>query len=199
MSGEHELQTRLGTTIRAQRFYREQLLCQLNPTMAAFVGRADMAFIATSDAAGHCDVSFRAGPPGFVHVIDAATIAYPEYRGNGVMASLGNIAENPHIAIMIIDFVHELIGLHINGTARIVDDDEMRRTLCGAAPVTMPGQTAQLWVQVHVEEAYIHCRKHIPRMQPVATDRDWGTDSTTAKGGDYFGAKHPPRTRPPLR
>jgi hypothetical protein len=54
-------------------------------------------------------------------------------------------------------------------------------------------------VQVHVEEAYIHCRKHIPRMQPVATDRDWGTDSTTAKGGDYFGAKHTPRTRPPLR
>jgi len=55
-----------------------------------------------------------------------------------------------------------------------------------------PAPAAELWVQVHVEEAYIHCRKHIPRMQPVARDRDWGTDSATAKGGDYSGAKHTP-------
>lgn len=47
-----------------------------------------------------------------------------------------------------------------------------------------------MWVVVDVEEAYIHCRKHIPQMVPVARDqREWGTDNVRAKGGDYFGVK----------
>ncbi|WP_243450169.1 pyridoxamine 5'-phosphate oxidase family protein [Neobacillus terrae] len=54
-------------------------------------------FIATADSSGNSDSSFRAGSLAFVRVIDDKTIIYPEYKGNGVMASLGNIIENPHI------------------------------------------------------------------------------------------------------
>ena len=42
---------------------------------------------------------------------------------------------------------------------------------------------------VDVDEAYIHCRKHIPRMQRLPEKRDWGTDDPARKGGDYFGAR----------
>jgi uncharacterized protein len=42
---------------------------------------------------------------------------------------------------------------------------------------------------VHVEETYVHCRKHIPRMQPVSRERDWGTDDVKRKGGDYFNVR----------
>ena len=42
------------------------------------------------------------------------------------MASLGNLSENPHIGLLMIDFVEDLIGLHVNGRARIVDNDDFR-------------------------------------------------------------------------
>ncbi|MET7769142.1 pyridoxamine 5'-phosphate oxidase family protein [Nocardia sp. NPDC005366] len=186
--GEHELQDRYGTQARAERFYTDQVLDRLNPTMVEFIARMDMAFIATSDGNGECDTSFRAGLPGFLHVIDEHTIAYPEYRGNGVMASMGNILENPHVGILLIDFVRDLIGLHVNGSARIVEDATLRRST--DLPPPAQGRAAELWVVVGVEEAYIHCRKHIPHLVPVRREqRDWGTDNPRAKGGDYFGAK----------
>ena len=56
----------------------------------------------------------------FIRVLDDHTIAYPEFRGNGVMASLGNMQQNPHIGIFLADFTHDLIGLHVNGEASIV-------------------------------------------------------------------------------
>ncbi|MFG1790921.1 pyridoxamine 5'-phosphate oxidase family protein [Nocardia sp. NPDC049149] len=187
--GEHELQDRYGTQERAGRFYDDQVLDHLNPTMIEFIGRMDMAFIATADKHGECDSSFRAGLPGFLHVIDERTIAYPEYRGNGVLASLGNILENPHVGIMLLDFVRDLIGLHINGAARIVEDDALRRSVTGL-PENHKGRAAERWVVVDVEEAYIHCRKHIPHLVPADREqREWGTDNVRAKGGDYFGAK----------
>ncbi|MEV6431710.1 pyridoxamine 5'-phosphate oxidase family protein [Nocardia sp. NPDC051463] len=187
--GEHELQDRYGTQDRAGRFYDDQVLDRLNPTMIEFIARMDMAFIATSDKHGECDASFRAGLPGFLHVIDERTIAYPEYRGNGVMASLGNILENPHVGILLIDFVRDLIGLHINGAARIMDDENLRRSVSDL-PENHKGRAAEHWVVVDIDEAYIHCRKHIPHLVPTAREqRDWGTDNVRAKGGDYFGAK----------
>ncbi|MFF2553395.1 pyridoxamine 5'-phosphate oxidase family protein [Nocardia sp. NPDC058058] len=187
--GERELQERYGTQERADRFYSDQVRNRLNAQMIEFIGRMDMAFIATSDKHGECDNSFRAGKPGFLHVIDDRTLAYPEYRGNGVLASLGNMLENPHIGILLVDFVRDLIGLHINGTARIVDDTLMRRCVPELPPGER-GRQAERWVVVDVEEAYIHCRKHIPHLVPAQREAvQWGTDNVRAKGGDYFGAK----------
>jgi len=58
------------------------------------------------------------------------------------------------------------------------------------------GRRPELWVLVTVEEAYIHCSKHIPRMDKVGEEvRQWGTDDVRAKGGDYFQAKSAPRRR----
>lgn len=187
--GERELQREHGTVERAERFYSDQVLDHLNPTMIEFTGRQEMAFIATSDSRGECDSSLRAGEPGFLHVLDSQTLTYPEYRGNGVMASLGNIRENPHIGILMVDFVEDLIGLHVNGSARIVEDDAMRAEHPGLPSVHAAGRTPERWVVVDVEEAYIHCRKHIPRMAPVPRTRDWGSDDVRRKGGDYFDAK----------
>ncbi|MFC9838772.1 pyridoxamine 5'-phosphate oxidase family protein [Rhodococcus sp. NPDC127530] len=188
-AGERHLQNRYGTASRAARFYDDQVLDHLNPAMVDFVGRQELAFVATADATGNCDNSLRAGAPGFLHVIDSTTLAYPEYRGNGVMASLGNIRENPHVGLMLVDFVDDLVGLHINGSARIVEDEVLRSHLPGLPRDCGRGRTPQQWVVVDVDEAYIHCRKHIPRMTPVPHHRDWGTDDVKRKGGDYFDAK----------
>jgi uncharacterized protein len=178
--GEHELQRRYQTQERARRFYRQQVLDRLNDRMVQFIGRQEMVWIATADARGECDCSFRAGPPGFVRVLDDRTVRYPEYRGNGVMASLGNIAENPHVGLVFLDFDQERIGLHLNGAARIVE-------AAGNGDLAAP--RVERWVEVRVQEAYIHCRKHLPHLVKVnGAGRAWGTDDARAKGGDYFGA-----------
>ena len=200
-AGEHMLQQEFGSLARATRFYDNQLRDRLLPRMVEFIGRMEMAFVATSDAHGECDNSLRAGPPGFLQVLDEFTLAYPEYRGNGVFASLGNLAENGHVGILMVDFVESLIGLHVNGRTRILDDDAFRAEYPGQAPDQAPGRRAERWVVVDVEEAYIHCRKHIPRMERVTRKRDWGTDDPARKGGDFFGTKGTPlrAPRPPRR
>lgn len=183
MSGEQLLQQRHDTTTRADRFYAQQMLDHLNPRMREFVERQEMMFVASADGAGECDCTFRAGPPGFVRVLEPRVLAWPEYRGNGVMASLGNIVENGHVGLLFVDFVHDVIGLHVNGVATIVEDGP-------DLPFdSVPGRRAERWVRVVVHEAYIHCAKHIPRMIKVPRERAWGTDDARRKGGDFFGVR----------
>ena len=184
--GERTLQERLGTSQRAQHFYDRQVVSALTPVMRQFIERIDMAFIATSDRSGECDCSFRAGQTGFIKVLDERTIAYPEYRGNGVMASLGNMLENPHVGIFLVDFTRDLIGLHVNGRASLVPPARMREFDLESPQSDHPGRRPVQWVMVHVTEAYIHCSKHIPKMVPESRVRHWGTDNARYKGGDYF-------------
>ena len=188
--GERRLQELYGTRERAEAFYENQVLDELNVFMQRFIAERDMVFIATSDGRGECDASFRAGPPGFVRVLGGRTLMYPEYRGNGVLASLGNLSENPHIGLLFIDFYQTCIGLHVNGTARIVE-------AAGAeAAAAAPDARAVLWVEVAVEEAYIHCAKHIPLLARGDKEIHWGTDDEAQKGGDFFGVRRARRARP---
>ena len=178
-----------------------QMLDHLNAAMRAFIAEQEMVFIATADAHGACDGSFRAGVPGFVRVLDAKTVLYPEYRGNGVLASLGNIAENPHIGLFFVDFFQSTVGLHINGTAQILENDAVvvcRPDVPEAVRqdiAVVGGRKPERWVMVEVEEAYIHCSKHIPLLKKVEKAIHWGTDDPACKGGDYFQAKKSPRPR----
>ncbi len=198
--GEHCLQERFGTANRARGFYDHQMLDRLNDRMQDFVRRMEMVFVATADAGGEADCSFRAGPPGFVCVLDERTVVYPEYRGNGVMGSLGNIVENGHIGLLFMDFCGDAIGLHVNGRASIVENDQLllEPDLPGAVLdglMEVGGRKPERWVRVDVVEAYIHCSKHIPQMVKRSEVRQaWGTDDVVRKGGDYFKAKH--STRP---
>lgn len=169
--GERELQDRLGTRRKADGFYERQVLSHLNDAMRHFIGRQEMMFLATADAAGGCDNTFRAGPPGFVRVLDEEHLSWPELPGNGVMASLGNITRNAHVGLLFIDF-GETVGLHVNGTAEIVEDPDEQRD-------TPAGQRARLWVVTRVHEAYIHCTKRIPRMVPAPR-------RTSCKMSEYF-------------
>jgi NAD(P)H-nitrite reductase large subunit/predicted pyridoxine 5'-phosphate oxidase superfamily flavin-nucleotide-binding protein len=195
--GEHELQARYGKSLQALAFYKHQVLGHLNSAMRSFIARQEMMFVGTADAKGHTDASFRAGQPNFVKVLDERTIAYPEFHGNGVMSSMGNISENPRIGLMFIDFTQDRIGLHVNGIARIVEHEDFLRQMkdhpAGETVLKDPAITnsaagvLERWVMVTVDEAFIHCSKHIPLMRKVELDRKWGTDDVQAKGGDYFG------------
>ena len=189
LSRQHVLQERCGSTSRATKFYGTQVLSYLNERMQAFVAAAETLFIATADGAGECDCSFRAGPPGFIKVLGADTIAYPEYRGNGVMASLGNMLQNPHIGILIVDFVEALIGLHINGAASVLDPVQANRTFPAlTADTGAPGARPSTGWRSRCTRRTSTAASTFPVSNGVPQRRDWGTDDPHRKGGDYFGA-----------
>ncbi|MFK7778703.1 MAG: pyridoxamine 5'-phosphate oxidase family protein [Gimesia sp.] len=190
-NGERKLQEQYGTQKQADRFYDRQMIDYLNPHMQEFIAVQELLFIATSDSKGECDSSFRAGLPGFVRILNNKTLTYPEYRGNGVLASLGNILENPQIGLMFLDFFKTTIGLHINGKARIAENsdfldsnDTPQEILDDIAADN--GKKPERWVIVDVEEAYIHCSKHIPLLSRQDKKIVWGTDDVKLKGGNFF-------------
>ncbi|WP_281890291.1 pyridoxamine 5'-phosphate oxidase family protein [Paenibacillus sp. YYML68] len=189
--GERELQRLYNTENRALSFYNNQMLTSLNPMMQQFIAEQEMVFVSTSDQAGNCDSTFRAGERGFVRVMNEETLIYPEYRGNGVFASLGNMHENPHIGLLFIDFFKHHIGLHVNGKAFVMTHDELASqpfiedSLAEKLQAEENGR-AERWVVVQIEEAYIHCSKHIPHFDKREKEIDWGTDDEVKKGGDFF-------------
>jgi predicted pyridoxine 5'-phosphate oxidase superfamily flavin-nucleotide-binding protein len=209
-SGERMLQQHHGTVERAAAFYDRQVHPYLTPAMHAFIARMSMVFLSTADSRGACDASFRAGPPGFVQVLTDRTLTYPEYRGNGVMASAGNITENPHLGMLFMDFTRDHVGLHVNGTAALYPDAQLRGHYPDLPVDPAPGRRPELWVHVTVDEAYIHCSKHIPHLEPAVRPRD--PESTRPRDQEYFTmprvplqafpadhAPAPEHTRSPLR
>jgi len=190
--GEHILQARYGSRARAQAFYNRQVLDFLSPLMKEFIAQQETLIVATSDRHGECDCTSKFGKPGFIRVLSDRHVIYPEYRGNGVFANLGNLTENPHIGMLILDLYRDSVGLHINGRARAVENEEL-----AAYADKLPKDITEVlalegtkrperWVMVEIEEAYIQCSKHIPLLQKKDRVIDWGTDDIVAKKGDYF-------------
>lgn len=90
----------------------------------AFIERCPMVFVATADAAGRPDCSYKGGLPGFVRVLDGTTLAIPDYDGNGMYRSWGNLQVNPHIGLLFIDFENPK-RIRVNGRASITPDDPL--------------------------------------------------------------------------
>lgn len=187
-SGERQLQEQMGTKERADHFYTRHLHTKLNPRMIGLIGRQEMVFIATSDGEGNCDSSPRFGSPGFIQVLNPRTLAYPEFRGNGVYASLGNIIENPHIGMVFVDFFDSTVGLHVNGKANSYLPDDLPADVQPHLTLNKEEKTRAIerWVIISIDEAYIHCSKHVPKLQKLGKNIDWGTDDPKAKATEFF-------------
>ncbi|MDD5320234.1 MAG: pyridoxamine 5'-phosphate oxidase family protein [Methylococcales bacterium] len=196
--GEHLLQEKWGARDRALNFYDRQVLDYLAPKMREFIARQEFLFVATADRNGECDCTSKFGKPGFIRVLSDKYLMYPEYRGNGVFANSGNMIENPHIALLIIDFTRDTVGLHVNGKIRIVANDELlqyddKLPQDVIEEIHQEGKKCpERWMMIEVEEAYIQCSKHIPLMKKLDKKIDWGTDNVAAKGGDYFQLRNIP-------
>src|SRR5437879_3392280 len=130
-----------------------------------FIARSPFVFIATSNAAGDCDVSPKGDAPGFVHVLDEHTLVIPDRRGNQRLDSMQNIIENPHVGLLFIIPGVEWT-LRVNGRAMLVRDDDVREELAAQ------GVVPELAIAVEVEEAFLHCPKCFLRAKRWATD-EW--------------------------
>ncbi|WP_432474104.1 pyridoxamine 5'-phosphate oxidase family protein [Amphritea sp. HPY] len=187
-AGESQLQQLMASEARAQRFYNKQMYDHLTNKMRGLIQSQEMVFVATADKAGNCDCTPRFGPVGFVQVLDEKTLAFPEYRGNGVYASLGNLHENPHIGLVFMDFFKSTVGLHVNGSATSYATAELPTWLatCLAEVDQEQSGYTERWVVISVDEAYIHCSKHVPLLKKKSKRMLWGSDSPEAKSEDFF-------------
>jgi len=120
----------------------------------AFIERAAMVFVATADAEGRPDCSYKGGMPGFVRVLDERTLAIPDYDGNGMYRTWGNVLVNPHVGLLFLDFESPK-RIRVNGTARVSDDDPLRAEFQGAVFV----------VRVAAELIFPNCPRYLHKMQ----------------------------------
>jgi uncharacterized protein len=161
--GSRRLQDRFDTRRLAdrldERFVQKPVI---DARDRAFIERMDMFFLATCDAEGHPQCSYKGGDPGFVKVLDEHTVAFPNYDGNGMYLSMGNVLENPHVGMLFIDFTSERPSrLRLNGIASIDERDPLT--------ATWPG--AQFAVRVKVLQVFPNCPRYIHRMALVERSR----------------------------
>lgn len=122
----------------------------------AFIASRPMLFVATADAQGRPECSYKGGMPGFVRVLDDRTLAFPDYDGNGMYRSWGNVMVNPAVGLLFLDFETPR-RLRVNGSARINADDPLRADFPGSVFI----------VRVTATTIFPNCPRYIHKMQLV--------------------------------
>ena len=102
--GSRRLQDRFDTRRLADRLEQVKVTDTIGPQDRAFIESLDMFFLATADREGRPTCSYKGGDPGFVHVLDEHTVAFPAYDGNGMFLSAGNVLVNPEVGLLFVCF-----------------------------------------------------------------------------------------------
>jgi uncharacterized protein len=129
---------------------------RLDEHCRAFIAHAPFVALATADGAGHCDVSPKGDPAGFVRVIDDTHLVVPDRPGNKRLDGLRNILANPHVALLFL-VPERGETLRVNGRACITRDPDLLGTMA------VDGKVPSLAIGVEVEEVFLHCAKAFKR------------------------------------
>jgi predicted pyridoxine 5'-phosphate oxidase superfamily flavin-nucleotide-binding protein len=155
--GNRALQDAFGSRALADRLDEKLRRDRFNDDDKAFVETLGFFFLATADAEGHPDCSFKGGPPGFVRIAAPDLLVWPDYDGNGMFKSLGNIRANPHVGLLFLTMGETPRRLRVNGRAEVVEDDPLMAAIPGA----------QLLVKVTPVDIFPNCPRYVPNMQLV--------------------------------
>lgn len=149
--GQRAIQDRFASRALADRLEQVTHRALFTEADAAFVADASFFFLATADAEGRPDCSYKGGLPGFVRVTAPDRLAFPDYDGNGMFRSLGNIAVNPAVAILFIAMDAAPRRLRVNGRARVLFDHPDLAAIPGA----------QALIEVTPEHIFPNCPRYI--------------------------------------
>ena len=131
---------------------------ELDEMHQGFIESRDYFFLSTVDSSGCPTVSHKGGPPGIVTVLDPSTIAFPNYDGNGMFLSMGNIADTAKIGLLFMDF-ETPNRIRVQATAKVSSDDKLLSRYPGA----------NLIVRAHVDKVFINCARYIHKHTRVET------------------------------
>jgi uncharacterized protein len=158
--GSRSLQDRFDTGRIADRLEEKIVRDTIEERDRAFIEARDMFFIATADAEGRPQSSYKGGDPGFVRVLDERTIAFPNYDGNGMYLTAGNMLVNPNVGLLFIDFEGRK-RMRLNGVASVDENDP----LLGEYP------EAQFVIRVRATEVFPNCPRYIHEYKLVQRSR----------------------------
>jgi predicted pyridoxine 5'-phosphate oxidase superfamily flavin-nucleotide-binding protein len=158
--GNRKLQERFDTRRLADRLEEAIVRDFFTQHDKAFIEELDMFFLATVDADGHANCSYKGGEPGFVRVVDEHTLAFPNYDGNGMYLSMGNLAQTHQVGMLFINFELQH-RMRVNGEASIDEND----------PLMAEYPEAQFIVRVTPREVFPNCPRYIHRYQLVERSR----------------------------
>jgi len=151
-AGNRALQNQFGSTRLADRLVERLWRNRFKDEDKAFIEGAGFFFLATADADGRPDCSFKGGPPGFVKIPAPDLLVFPDYDGNGMFKSMGNIKANPNVGLLFISMGDKPQRLRVNGRASLHLDDPMMSGLPGA----------QIIIRVVPEHIFPNCPRYIP-------------------------------------
>lgn len=155
-----QLQDLFDTRRLADRLDEAIVQDSIGPSDKDFIERLDMFFVATVDDRGHVNCSYKGGEPGFVRVLDEHTLAFPNYDGNGMYLSMGNILQTRQVGMLFIDFENQK-RMRLNGEATLHPDD----------PLMSEYPEAQFIVRVRTREVFANCPRYIHKMKVVQRSR----------------------------
>jgi len=135
-----------------------KLRTEIDDTAREFIERSPFIVVATCDADGRLDASPKGDPPGFVHVVDATTLAIPERKGNSLGFGPRNVLATGRIGLIFM-VPGQRETYRVNGTAHLTSDPELLDRLA------VMGKPALMATIVGVEEAFFHCGKAMIRSE----------------------------------
>jgi predicted pyridoxine 5'-phosphate oxidase superfamily flavin-nucleotide-binding protein len=187
--GMRKLQDDRDTRALADRLSQVTVRHEFTDEDKAFIQGCAMMFVATADAGGHPDCSYKGGLPGFVQVVDQRTLAFADYDGNGMYRTWGNVLVNAHVGLLFIDFETPK-RIRVNGSAQVSADDPLRAEFPGAV----------LIVRVTASLIFPNCPRYIHKMKLVehsvyAPRPDYTAPVPAWKTFDVFRDALPPRDR----
>ena len=154
--GSRALQDRFDTRRLADRLAQVKVHDRFTDDDRQFIERLDMFFLATTDAEGHPTCSYKGGDPGFVRVTGERSLAFPNYDGNGMYLSMGNVAVTGAVGMLFIDFERQR-RMRVDGFASIAADDGLLERY----------PEAQFIVRVDARYIYPNCPRYIHKYQLV--------------------------------
>jgi uncharacterized protein len=154
-AGSRLLQDRFDSRRIADRLEQVIVASKISAAHRELIETAPMFFLATADAQGRPDVSYKGGLPGFVRVTGPAELAFPDYNGNGMFKSLGAIIENPSVALLFIRWSDKPKRLRILGRASISEKETAITEFQGA----------QQLVRVKIERIFDNCPRYVHTMR----------------------------------
>lgn len=154
--GQREVQDRFDTRRLADRL-GGVAGDTFNDDLRRFIEARDMFFVASTDADGSPDCSYKGGDPGFVRVLDDHTLTFPVYDGNGMFVTVGNLLANPKVGLLFVD-LEQGSRLRVNGDAAVEFE--------GSLVASYPGAIAV--VRVTARAIFANCRRYVHEYTKVS-------------------------------
>lgn len=133
--GNREMQAKFGSTALADKLVERLRHSAFTDDDKAFIESLEYFFLATSAPDGQPDCSFKGGAPGFVRVLAPNLLVWPDYDGNGMFKSLGNIAAHPQVGLLFIRMGETPKRLRVNGRASVAFADPLMPQFSGAQAI----------------------------------------------------------------